>query len=76
MFMTDDHASWATGAYGCRDIHAPNIDGLSAGGVRFTNAFACTPVYSPSRMTYMGNPLPSHHLAQCAAVNEATCHEL
>lgn len=64
MFMTDDHGSWATGAYGCRDIHTPNIDGLSAGGVRFANAFACTPVCSPSRMTYMAGTLPSHHGVQ------------
>jgi choline-sulfatase len=64
MFMTDDHGSWATGAYGCRDIHTPNIDGLSAGGVRFANAFACTPVCSPSRMTYMTGTLPSHHGVQ------------
>jgi choline-sulfatase len=64
MFMTDDHGSWATGAYGCRDIHTPNIDALSAGGVPFTNAFACTPVCSPSRMTYMTGTLPSHHGVQ------------
>src|ERR1035438_4529620 len=64
MFMTDDHGSWATGAYGCRDIHTPNIDRLSADGVRFTNAFACTPVCSPSRMTYMTGTLPSHHGVQ------------
>ncbi len=64
MFMTDDHGSWATGAYGCKDILTPNIDGLAAGGVRFLNAFACTPVCSPSRMTYMTGKLPSNHGVQ------------
>ncbi len=64
LFMTDDHGAWATGAYGCRDMHTPNIDRLSAGGVRFENAFACTPVCSPSRMTYMTGTLPSTHGVQ------------
>jgi arylsulfatase A-like enzyme len=64
MFMTDDHGAWATGAYSCRDIHTPNIDRLAAGGIRFTNAFACTPVCSPSRMTYMTGKLPSTHGVQ------------
>ena len=64
MFMTDDHGAWATGAYGCREMHTPNIDRLAAGGVRFTDAFACTPVCSPSRMTYMTGTLPSRHGVQ------------
>jgi arylsulfatase A-like enzyme len=64
MFMTDDHGAWATGAYGCKDIHTPNIDRLAATGIRFTNAFACTPVCSPSRMTYMTGTLPSTHGVQ------------
>jgi arylsulfatase A-like enzyme len=64
MFMTDDHGAWATGAYGCGDIRTPNIDKLSASGARFTRAFACTPVCSPSRMTYMTGAMPSHHGVQ------------
>lgn len=64
IFMTDDHGAWATGAYGCASIHTPNIDRLAAGGARFTQAFACTPVCSPSRMTYMTGALPSAHHVQ------------
>lgn len=64
IFMTDDHGAWATGAYGCESIHTPNIDRLAATGVRFSNAFACTPVCSPSRMTYMTGALPSVHHVQ------------
>jgi len=64
MFMTDDHGAWATGAYGCRDIHTPHIDRLAEDGVRFTRAFACTPVCSPSRMTYMTGRIPSQHGVQ------------
>jgi arylsulfatase A-like enzyme len=62
--MADDHGAWATGAYGCPSIRTPNIDRLAAGGTRFTNAFACTPVCSPSRMTYLTGALPSAHHVQ------------
>ncbi len=64
FIMTDDHGAWATGAYGCPEIRTPNIDRLAAGGARFTRAYACTPVCSPSRMTYMTGRLPSHHHVQ------------
>ena len=64
MFMTDDHGAWATGAYGCAQMRTPNIDALASGGARFTRAFACTPVCSPSRMTYLTGRLPSTHGVQ------------
>jgi arylsulfatase A-like enzyme len=64
MFMTDDHSAWALGSYGCGEMHTPNIDRLAAGGARFTRAFACTPVCSPSRMTYMTGAIPSRHGVQ------------
>jgi choline-sulfatase len=64
LFMTDDHGAWATGAYGAKEIRTPNIDRLAASGVRFTRAFAATPVCSPSRMTYMTGCLPSTHGVQ------------
>ena len=64
MFMTDDHGAWATGAYGCGEMHTPNIDELARTGVKFTRAFACTPVCSPSRMTYMTGRIPSTHGVQ------------
>lgn len=64
IFLSDDHGAWATGAYGAKDIHSPNIDALARSGVRFTQAFAATPVCSPSRMTYMTGCLPSTHGVQ------------
>ena len=64
MFMTDDHGAWATGTYGCGEIQTPNIDALAAGGAKFTRAFACTPVCSPSRMTYLTGTIPSRHGVQ------------
>lgn len=60
-FMTDDHGAWALGAYGCKEMHTPNLDRLAAEGVRFTRAYACTPVCSPSRMTYVTGKIPSRH---------------
>jgi choline-sulfatase len=70
MFMTDDHGAWANGCYGCPEIQTPNIDRLAAGGVRFDRAFACTPVCSPSRMTYMTGKIPSAHGVQDYLVPE------
>ncbi|MCX6623843.1 MAG: sulfatase-like hydrolase/transferase [Acidobacteria bacterium] len=64
MFMTDDHGAWATGTYGCGGMRTPNIDRLAEGGARFNRAFACTPVCSPSRVTYLTGTLPSHHGVQ------------
>ena len=45
---TDDHAQWAVGAYGNKEIHTPNMDRLAREGVRFNRAFT-KPVCSPSR---------------------------
>ena len=64
VFMTDDHAPWATGTYGCSELVTPHIDALAKAGVKFTRAFACTPVCSPSRMTYMTGRIPSTHGVQ------------
>ena len=62
--MTDDHGAWAQGASGCGEIRTPAIDRLTAGGVRFANAFAATPVCSPSRMTWLTGRMPSTHGVQ------------
>ena len=64
FFMTDDHGFWASSPYGCTDIHTPNLQALADGGARFTRAFSCTPVCSPSRMTYMTGLIPSQHGVQ------------
>ena len=61
MVMTDDHGAWTLGSYGCGQMQTPNLDKLAATGARFTRAFACTPVCSPSRLTYMTGRIPSIH---------------
>jgi arylsulfatase A-like enzyme len=63
-FMTDDHGAWALGAYGCPEMHTPVIDRLAKEGALFTRAFACTPVCSPSRATYLTGAIPSRHSVQ------------
>ena len=64
MFMTDDHGAWTLGCYGCAQMRTPNIDALARGGARFERAFACTPVCSPSRLTWITGQLPAAHTVQ------------
>ena len=60
IINTDDHAQWAVGAYGNRDVRTPNIDQLAARGMRFSRAFT-KPVCSPSRAMLLTGKY-SHHL--------------
>lgn len=53
VILADDHAAWATGAYGNNKVLSPNIDRLAEAGARFTNAFVTTPLCSPSRATFL-----------------------
>ena len=50
VVVVADDLGWAdTGAYGGTAIRTPNLDRLAAGGLRFTDAYAASPVCSPSR---------------------------
>src|SRR5581483_1373460 len=69
-FMTDDHGAWAMGAYGCRDMRTPYLDQLAAEGARFTRAYACSPIDSPSRMSYLTGLIPSQHGVQDDLLDE------
>ena len=61
VIMTDDHAQWASGCYGNRELHTPALDHLAAGGLRMDNAFTPTPVCSPARASFFTGLLPSQH---------------
>lgn len=50
FIITDDQPAGTIGCYGGR-VHTPHIDGLARAGVRFTRAYASTPVCTPSRYT-------------------------
>ena len=51
--VTDDQAACSIGAFGNRESRTPNMDRLAREGARFLNAFAGTPVCSPSRATFL-----------------------
>lgn len=60
LIYTDDHAQWAVGAYGNKDLHTPTMDRLAAEGARFTQGFT-KPVCSPSRAMLLSGQY-SHRL--------------
>jgi len=49
LFVSDDHGWADSGAYGDRYVRTPHIDQLARQGLRFTQAFAASPLCSPSR---------------------------
>ncbi|MCY3944843.1 MAG: sulfatase-like hydrolase/transferase [Anaerolineaceae bacterium] len=61
VIMSDDHAQWASGCYGNRELHTPALDHLAAGGLRMDKAFTPTPVCSPARASFFTGLLPSQH---------------
>lgn len=61
VFLTDDHAQWATGHTGSADLQTPALDFLAETGVRMANAFTPCPVCSPARACFWTGRLPSQH---------------
>lgn len=61
VVMTDDHAQWAVGAYGNREVRTPTMDYLARSGVRLATAFTPTPVCSPARACLFTGRLPCQH---------------
>jgi len=57
--VTDDQGAWAVGAYGNKEIVTPSIDQLAREGILFTNAFACTGVCAPSRVSFITGLYPT-----------------
>lgn len=53
VILADDLGYGDTGAYGSKIIRTPNIDGLAADGVRFTQGYVTHPVCAPSRAAIM-----------------------
>ena len=49
VFLSDDHGWRDSGCYGNTDVRTPSLDRLATEGLRFTQAFAATPLCSPSR---------------------------
>lgn len=60
FIMADDLGYGDVGCYGQKYIHTPNIDSLAANGVRFTQAYAGSPVSAPSRASLMTGQHAGH----------------
>jgi arylsulfatase A-like enzyme len=61
LFILVDDMGWQDLACYGHEIHeTPNIDGLAAQGMRFTNAYAACPICAPSRAAIMTGKFPSN----------------
>jgi arylsulfatase A-like enzyme len=59
-----DDLGWADlGIYGRDDRATPNIDRLAAAGVRFTQAYAASSVFSPTRVALATGQWPGRYRA-------------
>ncbi len=59
FFLIDDLGWIDTGVYGSSFHETPNIDALAASGMRFTDAYAASPVCSPTRASIMTGQHPA-----------------
>ena len=60
VFILIDDMGWTdAGCYGSTFYETPNIDKLAAEGMRFTNAYAASPVCSPTRASIMTGKYPA-----------------
>ncbi|MEA3364537.1 MAG: arylsulfatase [Candidatus Hydrogenedentes bacterium] len=64
FLMADDIGYGDLGCYGQKLIQTPNIDRLAAEGLRFTQAYAGGPVYTPSRCVLMTGRHNGHTAAR------------
>jgi len=53
VFIVSEDNSDHLGCYGEKRVHTPHLDGLAAGGVRYTRAYVPYPVCSPSRAAFL-----------------------
>jgi choline-sulfatase len=58
VILGDDHRAEAIGAYGNKIVRTPNLDKMAARGIRFTRAFANSPVCSASRQSLLTGKYP------------------
>jgi len=58
IIYTDDQGTFDLDCYGSDDLETPNVDGLAARGVRFTQFYAGSSVCSPSRAALLTGRYP------------------
>lgn len=61
FILADDMGAWAMSCAGDSVIKTPNLDKLSANGLRFQNFFCASPVCSPARASILSGRMPSAH---------------
>ncbi len=60
VFVVIDDLGWADlGCYGSRFYETPYIDRLASRGMRFTDAYAASPVCSPTRLSILTGKYPA-----------------
>jgi arylsulfatase A-like enzyme len=65
--MTDQQKALACSVYGNRRVPSPFMDEMAARGVAFTQAYAASPICTPSRATVFTGTHP--------LVHQVTCHQ-
>src|SRR5512141_3405726 len=60
IFLTDDQGYGDLSCMGNTDFRTPHLDGLAAGGARFTNWYSNSPVCSPSRASLLTGRYPGN----------------
>src|SRR5438067_345514 len=61
FLVADEYRHDCLGVEGHPIVNTPNFDRLAGGGVRFTQAYAASPVCSPSRATLFTGRYPHIH---------------
>jgi arylsulfatase A-like enzyme len=74
--MTDDQRWDSMSCMGHPYLKTPNIDRLAHEGVMFQNAFATTPLCSPSRASFLTGTMASKHRVVNNAEHGPLSHEL
>lgn len=76
VVLIDDMRWDEYGVTGHNYIQTPNIDRLAREGVRFTNAFATTPLCSPSRACFLTGQYAHHNGIVDNTARDKQSHEL
>jgi choline-sulfatase len=60
---SDQHNPFVTGCYGDPLVRTPNLDALAQNGALFQNAYCCSPICVPSRMSMLTGQHPFQNRA-------------